>query len=168
MLLYLDLEDYLAQWFIHDMGGEYPVFLKRGTIEYGMLETFLTTPPDHYEPPMGDGMVPIELPNFRSKDTRYNYFLPKRATEALKACIRTRFDMCLWNEIHKFSNMFLRQDELIYAFMEKYGIEMTETNWNTIAKRYQRKRDIYRRVMSRKKKKEGKSTSSEHFSEKPE
>ena len=27
--------------------------------------------------------------------------------------------------------------------MEKHGIEMTETNWNAIAKRYQRQRNVY-------------------------
>lgn len=27
--------------------------------------------------------------------------------------------------------------------MEKHGIEMTETNWNAIAKRYQRQRTVY-------------------------
>jgi len=37
-----------------------------------------------------------------------------------------------------------RTDELIYAFMEKNGIDMTETNWNAIAKRYQRKRNSYK------------------------
>ena len=31
------------------------------------------------------------------------------------------------------------------------GIELTEKNWNAIAKRYQRKRDIYRRIDRRKK-----------------
>lgn len=35
--------------------------------------------------------------------------------------------------------------------MEKHGIELTEKNWNAIAKRYQRKRDIYRRIDRRKK-----------------
>ena len=27
--------------------------------------------------------------------------------------------------------------------MEKHGIEPTEANWNAIAKRYQRQRDLY-------------------------
>lgn len=152
ILLYLELEDYLAQWFIHDQGGEYPVRLVRGSIESGLLETFLQTPPDDYVPDVAaPGKVAIELPNFRRKDTRDNYYLPPRARAALLACIRTRFDISMWNTIHRFANVFKRQDELIYAFMEHNGIEQNEKNWNAVAKRYQRKRDIYNRVMRRKK-----------------
>lgn len=95
--------------------------------------------------------VCIELPNFRSKDTRSNFYLPPKAAEALKACIRNRFDIEMWNALHRFDAIFQRQDNLIYAFMEKHGIEQTEKNWNAIAKRYQRKRDIYKRIARRKK-----------------
>ncbi len=150
MNLYLELEDYLAQWFIHDQGGNNPVRLIRGSVEWGLLEQFLQTPPKDYVPQVGGpGFVCIELPNFRSKDTRNNYYLPPKATEALKACIRNRFDIAMWQSLHRFASVFQRQDHLIYAFMEKNGIELTERNWNAIAKRYQRKRDIYRRMERR-------------------
>lgn len=152
MYLYLELEDYLAQWFIHDQGGNNPVRLIRGSMEWGLLEQFLQTPPADYVPQVGGpGLVCIVLPNFRSKDTRSNFYLPPKATEALKACIRNRFDIDMWNALHRFVAIFQRQDNLIYAFMEKHGIDMTEKNWNAIAKRYQRKRDIYRRIERRKK-----------------
>lgn len=158
MTLYIELEDYLAQWFINDMGGEYPVRLKRGSMEWTMLELFLTTPPDGYEPESScEGYVAIQLPNFRSKDTRYHFYLPNRAKEALKALIRGRFDISMWNTLHQFHALFQRQDHLIYAFMEKHGIEQSEKNWNAVAKRYQRKRDIYKRVMRRKKNKKNRS-----------
>lgn len=151
MHIYLAIEDYLAQWFIHDQGGNNPVKLIRGSIESGLLEMFLQTPPQDYVPELGgDGKLAIELPNFRHKDTRDNYYLPPRAREALIACIRNRFDLDLWHSIHRFASAFQRQDHLIYAFMEKRGIEQNEKNWNAIAKRYQRKRDIYKRVERRK------------------
>lgn len=153
MNLYLPLEDYLAQWFLHENGGTEPVQLVRGSVEWGLLEQFLTTRPADYQPEVNhDGCVCIVIPNFRKKDTRDNYYLPPRATEALRACIRNRFDVAMWNSIHKFSNLFLRQDELIYAFMEQNGIDANEKNWNAIAKRYQRKRDLYKRIMRRKRK----------------
>ncbi len=152
MTLYLQLEDYLAQWYIHDQGGEYPVRPIRGSMESALLEQFLQTPPQDYVPEReAPGFVAIELPNFRNKDTRDNYYLPPKAREALVACIRNRFDISMWNALHRFSAIFQRQDHLIYAFMEKHGIEMTEKNWNAIAKRYQRKRDIYKRMERRKK-----------------
>lgn len=153
MLLYLELEDYLAQWFIHGMGGDNPVRLIRGCMEWNLLETFLQTPPDDYVPQTAkEGFVAIVLPNFRSKDTRYHYYLPPRATEALKVAIRGRFDLDMWNHLHKFANIFNRQDELIYAFMEKHGIKDCEKNWCAVAKRYRRKRDIYNRTVRRHKK----------------
>ena len=152
MFLYLEIEDYLAQWFINDQGGNNPVRLIRGSMEWGLLEQFLQTPPADYVPQVGgEGLVCIELPNFRSKDTRNNYYLPPKATELLKACIRNRFDIAMWNALHRFTALFQRQDNLIYAFMEANCIDMTEKNWNAIAKRYQRKRDIYKRIERRKK-----------------
>lgn len=152
MLLYLELDDYLAQWFIHDQGGNNPVRLIRGSAESGLLELFLRTPPPDYVPDFaGAGKIAIEIPNFRTKDTRDNYYLPPKARETLIACIRNRFDVQMWQSLHRFFNIFQRQDNLIYAFMEKHGIAMNEKNWNAIAKRYQRKRDIYKRIERRKK-----------------
>lgn len=155
MLLYLNLDPYLAQWFINDHGGTIPVKLKRGSVESCIIEQFITLPPSDYKPMNeGESNVQIEIPCFKSKDTRYNFFLPPKAVELLISCIRNRFDVEMWNELYRFSSYVLkRQDELIYAFMEKHGIELTETNWNAIAKRFQRKRDIYRRTMKRKSKK---------------
>ncbi len=149
MILYLHLDDYLAQWFVNNMGGGDPVSLSRGSIESTILEQFLTTPPDGYTPQSSDDDVRINIPAFRSKDTRYNFYLPPKATELLKTCIRNRFDLVMWDELHRFANIALRQDEIIYAFMEKHGIELSEKNWNAIAKRYQRKRDIYRKKVRR-------------------
>ena len=149
--LYIPLDDYLAQWFIHEQGGSVPVKLTRGSIESGLLEQFLQTPPQDYMPEIGgDGKLAIEIPSFRNKDPRTYYYLPPKAREAFIVCLRNRFDLVMWQSLHRFSSVFSRQDELIYAFMEKHGIEMTEKNWNAIAKRYQRKRDIYKRMERRK------------------
>lgn len=152
MLLYLELEDYLAQWFIHDQGGAYPVRLIRGSVESGWLGIYLSVPPPDYraEPP-ASGLLAIELPNFRHKDTRSCYWLAPRAAEGLRKIIRTRFDMEMWKELHRFDAIFRRQDDMIYAFLERHDIEATEKNFNAVKKRYQRKRDIYRRIKSRKK-----------------
>lgn len=152
MLLYLELEDYLAQWFIHEQGGTVPVHVTRGSVESGLLELYLQTPPADYVPDgPGPGKVAVVLPQFKSKDTRDNFYLPPQARAALKACIRNRFDVVLWQSLHRFSSSFKRQDELIYAFMEKHGIENTAKNWDAVAKRYQRKRDYYLRSVRRKK-----------------
>lgn len=153
--IYIAIEDYLADWFVNEQGGNRPVHLMRGSIESGLLEQFLQTPPKDYVPIIdAEGMLPIVIPCFRHKPPeRFNY-LPPKATEALIACIRQRFDLCMWQSLHRFSSVFKRQDNLIYAFMEKHGIEPTEKNWNAIAKRYQRKRKYY--LMNERRKNSGK------------
>ena len=61
----------------------------------------------------------------------------------------TRMTIGRWRSFEEYK---LRTSlSLIYAFMEKHNIEQTEKNWNAIAKRYQRKRDIYKRIERRKK-----------------
>lgn len=142
--LYIPLEDYLASWFIHEQGGVEPVQLTRGSVESKILETYLAHRPDGVLPEVkGEGRVAIAIPTFRFRPPEVFNFLPKRAMAALLNCIRNRFDICLWQELHSFGKITKRQDELIYAWMEKHGIPLTETNWNAIAKRYQRQRDVY-------------------------
>jgi hypothetical protein len=142
--LYINIDPYLAQWFIHECGGETPVQLIRGSIEYIWLETFLQRTPEGYTPRLAnENTLKILLPNFRSKDTRKYNFLSEAAERTFIALIRNRFDICMWKELYRFDNLVTRLDEIIYAFMDYHGIEHTETNWNAIAKRYQRKRNIY-------------------------
>lgn len=142
--LYIPLEDYLAQWFIHEHGGEVPVRLIRGSVESKILEVFLTHwPEDRLPDTAGDGKLAIVIPSFRNRPPEVFNYLPQRALSSLLSIIRNRFDIQLWSDLHHFGKISKRQDELIYAWMEKHGIEMTETNWNAIAKRYQRQRNVY-------------------------
>lgn len=43
--IFLSIEPYLAQWLIHESGGEYPIKLKRGSAEADILEFFLQPQP---------------------------------------------------------------------------------------------------------------------------
>lgn len=151
MTLNIQLDDYLKQWFIHSNGGSKPVKLIKGSVEAKVLEVFLTTPPDECDPDLpGPDTVAIEIPQFKSKDTRYYFYLPKMARQLLLQVIRERFDIQLFSEIHRFRNVTKQLDSLIGAFMEKHGIDFNETNFNAVLKRYRRQRDIYRRSERRK------------------
>lgn len=142
--LYITLEDYLADWFVHDQGGENPVHLTRGSVESKILEVFLTHRPEDQLPDVAaDGKLAIVIPSFRNRPPEVFNYLPQHALTSLLNIIRSRFDVQLWNELHHFGKITSRQDELIYAWMEKHGIAMTEKNWNAIAKRYQRQRNVY-------------------------
>lgn len=142
-LLYLPLEDYIAQWFIHEQGGVVPVQLTRGSVESKLLEVYLTHRPEDALPELGEGMTAVAIPSFRNRPPEVFNYLPKSALNSLLNIIRSRFDVRLWEELHHFGKIGKRQDELIYAWMEKHRIEPTEKNWNAIAKRYQRQRNIY-------------------------
>ena len=142
--LYIPLEDYLAQWFIHEHGGEVPVHLIRGSVESKILEVYLTHRPEDLLPDIGgEGKLAIAIPSFRNRPPEVFNYLPKAALNSLLSIIRSRFDVKLWEELHHFGKIGKRQDELIYAWMNKHGIDSTEKNWNAIAKRYQRQRNIY-------------------------
>lgn len=144
ILLYLPLDPYLRQWFINEHGGETPVKLQRGSVESKILEVYLMKRPDSIPPDLdGDGKVPIVIPEFRNRPPEIYNHLPKFALSSLQNIIRNRFDISLWKDLHDFGKITKRQDNLIYAWMESHGIEINETNWNVIAKRYQRQRNVY-------------------------
>ena len=66
--LYISLEDYLAQWFVHEHGGEIPVQLIRGSVESKILEVYLTHRPEDELPDIaGDGKLAIAIPSFRNR-----------------------------------------------------------------------------------------------------
>lgn len=144
-LLYVPLEDYLAQWFVHNQGGQVPVTLTRGSVESKILEVFLTKRPEGINPDIStEGKVPVVIPEFRTRPAQTYNHLPCHAMNQLRSCIRSRFDIALWKDLSDFGNIIRnRQDDLIYAWMEKNGIELSEKNWNAIAKRYQRQRKVY-------------------------
>jgi hypothetical protein len=142
--IYIDLEDYLAQWFIHEQGGNLPVQLTRGSVESKILEVYLTALPENKKPQCSsEGKVAIAIPSFRNRPPESYNYLPRHAHASLLSIIRNRFDIQLWKDLHQFGHISKRQDELIYAWMEKHGITINETNWNAIAKRYQRQRTVY-------------------------
>jgi hypothetical protein len=142
--VYVKLPDYLAQWFVNDQGGRNPVKLIRGCTESQILEQFLVPTPKDMIPDVDHtDKLAIEIPNFKHKDPRSNNFLPPRAMEALIHCISNRFEIELWRDLHRFGYIGRRRKDIILAWMETHGIEDDGKNWDTIEKKYQRKRDIY-------------------------
>ena len=76
-LLYFKFEPYLAQWFIHEMGGTSPVELPRGSVESDILQLFLNKQPeDMPDEKREDANLVIAIPTFKHKDPRtYNYLV---------------------------------------------------------------------------------------------
>ena len=152
LIIYLRLDPYLAQWLNHEHGGEVVVFPKN-SMENDILELGLMKPPifpARNEP--GENKVPIGVPCFKNKNVRYNYYLSHKSRRALAHCIRSRFVVALWQDLYKFGYIGRRKQDLIWAWMETHGIEATDKNWNTIAKIYLRKRNVYREALRREQK----------------
>lgn len=166
--IYLSLPPYLAQWFAnechqiqhrdedtisHDVYQPLqPITLPRGSQESLILHCFLQKQPNNRpHSTITDCNTAIIIPQYRDKDAHTYNYLGKFGTQKLIDAIRNRFQVNLWEELHTFKNALSRQDNTIFAFMEAHGIECNETNWNAIAKIYQRQRSVYYMQKSRKK-----------------
>lgn len=151
-IIYLKLDPYLAQWLIHEHGGT-PVAFPKNSMENDIIELGLMKKPYLALPnEPGENKVPIALPYFKSKNVRYNNYLSLKSRNALQRCIRSRFVMTLWKDLYKFGYIGKKKQDLIWAWMETHGIEATDTNFNTIAKIYLRKRNVYRDAKRREEK----------------
>ena len=95
--------------------------------------------------------IALVIPYYQSRDPFYYNYLGKYGREKLTDAIRNRFQVQLWEELHTFKNALSRQDNTIFAYMEAHGIECNETNWNALAKIYQRQRSVYYQNKCRKK-----------------
>lgn len=163
-LIKLALPPYLAQWYANECTRIHyrdqstcpheiyryptPVVPVRNSAESDVLETWLDKQPKNAVPTLApdDATIAIQIPSFPNKPVDYYNYLSDAATKLLIDTIRTRFQLAVFNDIHKArsKNPAARIDLLINAWMEKHCIEYNDTNWNAIAKIYQRKRDVYR------------------------
>lgn len=143
-LIYLHLEPYLAEWYLHENENVEPVHLKRGSAESDIVELFLTKlPKDAVPDSEDDANVRIVIPYFRARDPMTYNYLPPRAKKALAKTIYTRFRVQLWEELHRLENTETFITDLIYAWMEKHGISCSPENCETIRQCYYRKRKTY-------------------------
>ena len=145
--VYVKLDSYLAEWLVHEHGG-IPVAFPKNSYENDVLEMSLTLRPKNLEDGgdgPGEGKIPIAVPYFKYKNVKSYNYLPKNGQLAIQKSIRQRFMMQLWRDLHKFGNIGKQRKELIFAWMEAHGITPSDTNWNTLAKIYQRRQDVYRK-----------------------
>lgn len=146
--VFITLEPYLAQWLIHQTGGQQLIRMKKGSVENAVLQLLVTKPPKDkdWRPQLKPepGQVEIVLPYNHFKNIRYNFYLPKKAELLLHQILRNRFKVQLWNDLHKVSNVNKQKDGIISKWMEDHGIEDNDKNWNTIAKILQRTKKIYK------------------------
>lgn len=164
--LYLAWPRYLAQWFAHEMyrlqhlDDEFlepyfydcdrdarqlePVHTRRGSAERNILEMCIDKQPDRIPAlPPKDTTICLVIPCFLNRPPQtYNYLAPA-SQRLLKQTVQKHFKL----ELTKYINKILfvpdyqyrpTKDQLIEAFMQKNGIEYSETNVETIKKIWKR------------------------------
>lgn len=168
-LIYLTLPPYLAQWYanectkVHNRDNstcpreiyQFPAPVKPvgGSLESKLLERYLEKQPNAVPAPVPEGAtIAIAIPVFKNKHPMFYNYLPPMACNQLANIISSRFNIELFQDLHQFKNVLRRQNSVIDAWMENHCIEYNDTNWNAIAKIYQRQRDCYRHLKAAKKK----------------
>ena len=143
-LVYIKMPSYLRQWFIHRHNGEEPVVLRQGSIESKIVKLAQMKPPTGFVPtPQAEDEVAVCLPYSKSHDPRiFNYISPT-GKRALLEQVKNAFAVDCWNFLHDFGLIGHQQKELIYLYMEQRGIKEDGTCWDSIAKVYQRLRNVY-------------------------
>ena len=149
-LVYVRMEQYLAQWAAHEHG--LPIRFPRGAIENEIIELGLKIrgEDDDLDLPE-EGKYPVVLPFFKYKDVRYYNYLSESSKDELVHCLKIRFTISLWNDLYRFGNIGKQKQDLIYAWMDAHDIDDTETNWLVISKIYTRKRKAYQQQQRRQK-----------------
>jgi len=170
-LIYLSLPPYLAQWYanectqIHNRDNatcphevyRFPNPIKpvQGSQESRIIEDhLLKQPTDKPEPVPADATLAIELLNYPGKPVEYYNYLTPSSLDYLASTIYQRFKEKFFDYMlaARVKTPKARIDLLINVFMERNCIEYNDTNWNALAKNYQRMRDVYRHTPKSKKK----------------
>lgn len=138
--VYLSVPEYLAQWITHTFGS--PVELIKDSPESRLLIELLVKLPIDEMPDTGkDANIAITIPYFKGKNPETYNFLYRSGKTAMVESFSTLFDKNLYTEITSLRNGHTRRATLIYAFMEKHGID--EKNWDTVAQRFHRLNQKY-------------------------
>ena len=142
--IYVKLPTYLKQWFVNVYSGE-PVHLERGSAETVILRQNLAKWPEGTLPEkQKEDEVAICIPTFKSgPDPRYYNYLPPRAMNLLATTIRNNFLIQFNVEMSTFVRRGGEQQDAVYAYMERHGIEQNETNYLALAKIFARSRFAY-------------------------
>ena len=141
--IYISLPEYLDQWLRHEYWNpetnrvEFP----RGSAPRAILQSCLTkTPPGAMSHFRGAGEIPIEVPTFKGLNPRVYCYLPDRGRKALVSCLKKFFSATVWRELHPLLSHDIQITDVVYAFLDRHGIEPTPRNWETVRQMYYRMR----------------------------
>lgn len=141
--IYVSLPDYLNQWLRHEYWSEETnrVEFPRGSAPRAILQSCLTKTPSGTLPHFpSDREVPIEVPTFKGINPKVHCHLPDRGRKALVSCLKKYFASTVWQELHPLLSHNVQITDVVYAFLDRHGIEPTQQNWETVRQMYYRMR----------------------------
>lgn len=136
---YIDVQPYLAQWATKHFGN--PVEFPRESPESKLIKRWVEHQPKD-APPQLSGNLQIKIPITKEKDPRAGYFyMPPRALSLVRESLETLFVQNLWTELGDAQRYNCELTTLIYAWLEKHGID--DHYWECIRQKYYRLRKLY-------------------------
>lgn len=141
--IYLKVPTYLDQWLRHDYWNPVTdrVEFERGSNLHSILSTFLRKEPTGYERGDVSDLLPVEVPTFKGMNPDQHNYLSHEGKKALISAIKRNFKTLIDRELSVFYFADVTIIDIIYAFMEKHGIDKTEKNHEAIRQMYKRQRD---------------------------
>lgn len=140
--VFIKAPDYLDQWMRHEYWDEESqrVVFPRCSAPRAVLQSLLRKPPVGFRQGDTSGLLPVEVPSFKGLNpATFNYLSPSAQSALVSSC-KKLFQATLFEELHHLFNHDVQISDIIYAFMERHGIENTERNWETIRQMYSRMR----------------------------
>lgn len=140
--VFLKTPDYLAQWLRHEFWNDETgrVEFARGSAPRAVIQSLVTRRPADYVQPCTDGLLPVEIPTFKGVNPAVYNHLTEQGKKALVSTCKRMFQAMLWQELNPLFDHDVMTTDVIYAFMERHGIEREERNWETIRQMYARLR----------------------------
>lgn len=140
--LYIKAPDYLAQWLRHHYWDETTgrVVFQRGSAPQAVLYSLLRQPPKGYVEKADPTLLPVEVPSFKGINPATRNYLSESGRAALVSACKKLFRSVMILELGGLFSHDVQITDIIYDFMDKHGIERTETNWETIRQMYLRMR----------------------------
>lgn len=139
-VIYMKAPEYLAQWIKHTFGS--PSVLVKDSPESRILNECLVKMPRDCQPDTGaDTNVVIAVPFFKGKDPRVYNYLHTTGKNAVIESFRNLLMKNMMEEIGSIDNGSTKITTLIYAWMEKHGIE--QEHWYAVSQIYYRLRKRY-------------------------
>ena len=140
--VFVKAPDYLHQWLRHDYWDEATgrVVFPNGSAPRAVLHSLLRPQPRDWTQGDTTGLLRVEVPSFKGVNpATYNYLSADGQSALISAC-KTLFKALLVQELSPLFPHDVQITDVIYAFMDRHGIERDERNWETIRQMYFRMR----------------------------